>query len=154
MTESGWRPVAQRKTPRTWVDPVNGAVNREIVDAVPDPESDAAEELTYQKRRLPLTLSDAAAPCWTGNDSKEDIEFDYTMIVENRVIRVDDVRIVRSNITNPAVERCIINAVRDLRAHTEKVPDMREEGGLTMSLHELYDRNDRQTRSKVNRSAP
>src|SRR6185503_10605846 len=38
MTESGLRPQTARK-PRTWVDPVSGAVHREIVDAVPDPEA-------------------------------------------------------------------------------------------------------------------
>jgi hypothetical protein len=151
MTESGLRPQSARKTPRTWVDPVSGAVNREILDAVPDPDSAAAEELTYRKRRLPLKLSDAAAPCWSGGDSKEEIELEYTMVVENEVIRVDNVHVKRSNLTNPTVERCIIDAVRDLRALADKVPDTRESGGLVMSLHDLHDRNDREARSKAKR---
>jgi hypothetical protein len=151
MTESGLRPQTARKTPRTWVDPVSGAVNREILDAVPDPDAAAAEELTYRKRRLPLKLSDAAAPCWSGGDSKEEIELEYTMVVENEVIRADNVRVKRSNLTNPTVERCIIDAVRDLRALADKVPDTREEGGLVMSLHDLHDRNDRNDRSRAKR---
>jgi len=87
MTESGWRPQTSRK-PRTWVDPVNGAVNREITDAVPDPDTAAAEELKYRKQRLPFKLADAAAPCWTGGDSREEIEFEYTLVVENEELRV------------------------------------------------------------------
>jgi hypothetical protein len=154
MTESGLRPQSTRRTPRTWVDPLSGAVNREILDAVSDPDAAAAEELTYRKRRLPLKLSDAAAPCWSGGDSKEEIELDYTMVVENEVIRVDNVHVKRSNITNPTVERCIIDAVRDLRALADKVPDTRENGGLVMSLHDLYDRNDRDARSKASRDTP
>jgi hypothetical protein len=151
MTESGLRPKTARKTPRTWVDPMSGAVNREILDAVPDPEAAAAEELSYRKRRLPLKLSDAAAPCWSGGDSKEEIEFEYAMVVEREVLRVDNVHVKRSTISNPTVERCIIDAVRDLRARADKIPDTHEDGGVIMSLHELYDRNDREARSKANR---
>ena len=150
MTESGWRPQTARK-PRTWIDPVNGAVNREIVDAVPDPEAAAAEELKYRKRRLSLKLADAAAPCWTGGDSREEIEFEYTLVVENEELRVDNVNVKRSNITSPGAERCIIDAVRDLRSLADKIPDMREDSGIVMSLHELYDRNDREARSNAKR---
>jgi hypothetical protein len=150
MTESGWRPQTARK-PRTWIDPVNGAINREIVDAVPDPEAAAAEELIYRKRRLSFKLADAAAPCWTGGDSREEIEFEYTIVVENEELRVDNVRVKRSNIASPSVERCITDAVRDLRSLADKIPDMREDSGVVMSLHELHDRNDREARSKAAR---
>lgn len=150
MTESGWRPQTTRK-PRTWVDPINGAVNREITDAVPDPEAAAAEELKYRKRRLPFKLADAAAPCWSGGDSREEIEFEYTLIVENEELRVDNVHVKRSNITNPSVERCIIDTVRDLRSLADKIPNTREDSGIVMSLHELYDRNDREARSNAKR---
>src|SRR4029079_11161914 len=74
MTESGLRPQTTRREPRTWVDPVSGAVNREILDAVPDPAAAAAEQLKYRKSRLRLSLADAAAPCWSGGDPKDEIE--------------------------------------------------------------------------------
>jgi len=70
------RPQTSRKTPREWKDPVTGAINREILDAVPDPAAAAAEELKYRKSGLRLTLADAAAPCWSGSDSKEEIELE------------------------------------------------------------------------------
>ena len=73
------------------------------------------------------------------------------MVVESEVLRVDNVRVKRSNIANPSVERCIIDAVRDLRTLADKVPDAREDSGLVMSLHELYDRNDREARSRAKR---
>jgi hypothetical protein len=153
LTESGWRPQTAR-APRQWVDPVSGAVNREIVDAVPDPAAAAAEELKYRKSRLRLTLADAAAPCWTGGDSKEEIELDYTLIVEKDTIRTDNVRIRTSKLTNPTVERCIIDAVRELRMSADRIPDMREEQGLTMSLHDLHDRNQRQLKSRAVQADP
>lgn len=147
MTESGPRPQTSRKTPRTWVDPVSGAVHREILDAVPDPAAAAAEELRYRKRRLPFKLSDAAAQCWSGPDSKEELELEYTLIVEGEVMRLDNVRVQRSNITDPTVERCIVDSVRQLRSVADKIPDMREDGGMIMSLHDLHDRNDRAARA-------
>jgi hypothetical protein len=149
MTESGWRPQTNRKTPREWKDPVTGAINREILDAVPDPAAAAAEELKYRKSRLRLTLADAAAPCWSGSDSKEEIELEYTLVVEHETLRADNVRVKTSNITNPTTERCIIDAVRDLRTLADKIPDMREDGGIIMSLHDLYDRNQRDTKDRA-----
>ena len=149
MTESGLRPQTVRKTPRQWKDPVTGAINREILDAVPDPAAAAAEELKYRKSRLRLTLADAAAPCWSGSDSKEEIELEYTLVVEHETLRADDVRVKTSSITNPTTERCIIDAVRDLRTLAAKIPDMREDGGIIMSLHDLYDRNQRDARDRA-----
>lgn len=140
MTESGLKPKTNRK-PRVWVDPVSGAINREVVDSVPDPESEAREELKYRKSRLRLALSDEAASCWSGGDSREEIELEYTLIVEGEVIRTDNVRVKSSGITQPSVERCIVDSVRDLRAFAEAIPDMREEQGLTISMHDLYVRN-------------
>ena len=151
MTESGLRPQTTRKQPRTWVDPVSGAVNREILDAVPDPEAAAATELTYRKSRLRLTLADAAAQCWSGGDSRESIELEYTLVVEKEVIRADNVRVKESNIADPTVARCIVDAVRDLRTLGDKIPDMREDQGLIMSLHDLYDRNLREAKSNAKR---
>lgn len=149
MTESGWRPQTARKTPREWKDPVTGAINREILDAVPDPAAAAAEELKYRKSRLRLTLADAAAPCWSGSDSKEEIELEYTLVVEHETLRADNVRVKTSNLTNPTTERCIIDAVRDLRTLADKIPDMREDGGIIMSLHDLYDRNQRDAKDRA-----
>ena len=149
MTESGWRPQTTRKTPREWKDPVTGAINREILDAVPDPAAAAAEELKYRKSRLRLTLADAAAPCWSGSDSKEEIELEYTLVVERETLRTDNVRVKTSNLTNPTAERCIIDAVRDLRTLAAKIPDMREDGGIVMSLHDLYDRNQRDAKDRA-----
>ena len=147
MTETGLRPMQQRK-PRTTIDPRNGSVVREIVDAVPDPESAAREELKYRKSRLRLALSDEAASCWKGGDAKDEIELEYTLVVENEVIRTENVRVVQSGLKDPTVERCIIDAVRDLRGFAEQVPNLREEQGLTMSLHDLYVRNRGATEDK------
>jgi hypothetical protein len=150
MTESGLRPMTARQ-PREKIDPRNGSTMREIVDSVPDSAAAAREELTYRKQRLRLTLSDEAAACWGGGDEKDEIELEYTLVVQNEVIRTENVRVKQSGIKNPTVERCIIDAVRDLRSFAEKIPDMREEQGLIMSLHDLYARN-RSTRP--NKSEP
>ena len=149
MTESGLRPQTTRKKPREWIDPVSGAVNREILDAVPDPEAAAREELIYRKSRLNLTLADNAAPCWSGGDSKEEIELEYTLVVDKEIIRADNVRVKQSNITNPSVERCIVDAVRDLRTLGARIPDLREDQGVIMSLHDLYDRNQREIKNSA-----
>jgi hypothetical protein len=148
MTESGLRPQTARK-PREWIDPVSGAMNRELLDAVPDPESDAREELKYRKSRLRFVLADAAAPCWTGADSKEEIELEYTLVVEKEMIRTDNVRVKTSSITDPTVQRCMIDAVRGLQSPAYKIPDLREDQGLFMSLHDLYDRNERAAKDKA-----
>jgi hypothetical protein len=140
MTESGLKPIRQRK-PRTAIDPRNGSTIREIVDSVNDPAELAREELTFRMRRLRLVLSDEAASCYKGGDGKEEIELDYTLVVENEVIRTENVRVAKSGLKDATVERCIIEAVRDLRGFAENVTDMREEQGLTMSLHDLYVRN-------------
>jgi len=143
MTESGLRPQSNRKVPKTWKDPVSGATFREILDAVPDPEGVAREELIYRKRRLRLTLADAAASCYKGNDSRDDLDLEYTLVVEEQIVRTENVRVKSSNIKDPSVERCIVDAVRDLRTFADKVPNLREEQSQFISLHELYDRNQR-----------
>jgi hypothetical protein len=148
LTESGWRPQTTRKTPREWIDPVSGAVNREILDAVPDTEAAAAEELKYRKSRLRLTLADAAASCWTGGDSRDEVEIEYTLIVDKEVIRADNVRVKTSSITDPTVERCIVDSVRDMRAPGDKIPDLQEQQGVILSLHDLYDRHARDAQNR------
>lgn len=147
MTESGLRPMKQR-APRKAIDPRNGSVIREIVDAKPDPEGEAREELKYRMSRLRLVLSDEAAYCYRGGDAKDEIELEYTLVVENEVIRTENVRVVRSDLKDATVQRCIIDAVRDLRGFAENIANLREEQGLVMSLHDLYVRNRGATEDK------
>lgn len=143
MTESGLRPKTDKKVPKEWKDPQSGAIFREILDAVPNPEEEAKQELIYRKSRLRLTLADAAASCYHGKDSHDEIDIDYTLVVEKEVLRTENVRIKSSSIKDPAVERCMVDAVRDLRTFADKIPDMREDQSQYMSLHDLYDRNQR-----------
>ena len=70
-------------------------------------------------------------------------------MVEHEVIRADNVRVKTSNITDSTVERCLIDAVRDLRTLADKIPDMREDQGMIMSLHDLYDRNQRDAKDRA-----
>lgn len=148
MTESGWKPKPPPHQPKVWVDPVSGAINREVTDAVPDPAAAAEQELIYRKRRLRLTLADAAQGCYGGPDAKDEIELEYTLVVQKEEIRADNVRVKSSSIKDPKVERCIVDAVRDLRSLADKVPDMKEEQGLVISLHDLWDRNRRDNQAK------
>ncbi len=143
MTESGLRPKTNKTVPREWRDPQSGAMFREILDAVPHPEEEAKQELTYRKQRLRLTLADAAAACYHGGDSHDQIDIDYTLVVEHEIVRTENVRVKSSDIKDPAVERCMVDAVRDLRTFGDKIPDMREDQSQFMSLHDLYDRNQR-----------
>jgi hypothetical protein len=149
MTESGLQPATEKKQPREWRDPVTGAVNRELVDAVPDPDEVARQELTYRMRRMRLTLADAAESCYHGPDSQDSIELEYTLVVEHEEIRADNVRIKRNEIKDPTVSRCILDAVRDMRALGDKIPDTKQEQGLVLSLHDLWDRNRRATQMKA-----
>src|SRR5262245_22116013 len=148
MTESGWKPMQPPHEPKVWVDPVSGAINREVTDAYPDPQAAAEQELIYRKRRLRLTLADAAQGCYAGPDAKDEIELEYTLVVQKEEIRADNVRVKTSSIKDPKVERCIVDAVRDLRSLGDKIPDMKEEQGLVISLHDLWDRNRRDNQAK------
>jgi hypothetical protein len=149
MTESGLKPANPVKQPREWRDPVTGAVNREVVDAVPDPEEVARQELTYRMRRMRLTLADAAESCYSGPDARDEIELEYTLVVEHEEIRADNVRVKRSELKDPTVERCILDAVRGMRALGDKIPDTKQEQGLVISLHDLWDRNRRANQAKA-----
>lgn len=148
MTESGWKPVEPPHQPREWRDPVTGALNREVTDAFEDTKQVAEQELIYRKRRMRLALADAAQACYSGPDAKDEIELEYTIVVSGEEIRADNVRVKRSELKDPKVERCIIDAVRDLRALGEKLPDLKEEQGLVISLHDLWDRNRRDNQAK------
>jgi hypothetical protein len=151
MTESGLRPMRGHE-PRVWVDPRNGAINREIVDAVPDPAAAAKQEIEYRKSRLRLTLTEQADACYNGADSHEEIELEYTLVVKNENVRTENVRVKRSSISNPTVERCIIDAAHDVSSFAENVPDMREEQGLIMSLHDIYTANRKHERLESDKS--
>lgn len=148
MTESGWKAVEPPHQPREWRDPVSGALNRELTDAYEDTKQVAEQELVYHKRRMRLALADAAQSCYNGPDSKDEIELEYSIVVASEEIRADNVRVKRSELKDPKVERCIIDAVREMRAFGEKVPDMKEEQGLVISLHDLWDRNRRDNQNK------
>ena len=149
MTESGLKPVEPPHQPREWRDPVSGALNREVTDAYEDTKQVAAQDLIYRKRRMRLALADTAQSCYSGGDSKDEIELEYSLVVTNEEIRADNVRVKRSELKDPKVERCIIDAVRDMRALGEKIPDMKEEQGLVISLHDLWDRNRRDNQAKA-----
>ena len=148
MTESGWKPVEPPHQPREWRDPVSGALNREVADAYEDKKQVVEQELVYRKRRMRLALADAAQSCYSGPDSKDEIELEYSIVVASEEIHADNVRVKRSDVKDPKVERCIIDAVRDMRALGEKLPDMKEEQGLVISLHDLWDRNRRDNANK------
>ena len=145
MTESGLRPQASRE-PRVWKDPKNGAINREIVDAVANPTEVARQELEYRKSRLRLDLIDAAESCWNNGPSKESIEVDYTLSVTDGVLRADNVRIKNSTITDPKVQDCIVGSFRDLTSFADGVPDMKQEGGVVVSLNDLDQGNKKKDR--------
>ena len=154
MTESGLRPKTDRRVPKEWRDPQSGAMFREILDAVPNPEEEAKQELIYRKSRLRLTLADAAAACYHGGDSHDEIDIDYTLVVDKEIVRTENVRIKTSNIKDPAVERCMVDAIRDLRTFGDKIPNLREEQSQFVSLHDLYDRNQRDQKDDKKPGAP
>jgi hypothetical protein len=152
MTESGLRPQTSRE-PRVWKDPKTGAINREIVDAVADPKEVARQEFEYRKSRLRLDLLDAAETCWNQGPSKEQIEIDYTLTVTDGVMRTENVRVKNSTITDAKVQGCIVSSFRDLSSFAENMPNMKQEGGLVVSLADLDKGNKKKDRREAS-SAP
>lgn len=153
MTESGPRELAGH-APRQWLDPRNGALNREIVDAVPDPVAEAKTDLTYRKSRLRLELMAEAEQCWTGGgDTNEGIELEYSLVVRNENLVTEDVRIKHTDIKDPAVQQCIVNAARDMSTLAAGVPDMTERKSLLISTKDLHAgrlKRERQDAAKAN----
>jgi hypothetical protein len=148
MTESGLRPMVQRE-PRVWKDPKTGAINREIVDAYRDPKEEARQEFEYRKSRLRLDLLDAAETCWNQGPSKETIEIEYTLSVTDGVMRTDNVRVKNSTITDAKVQGCIVGSFRDLSSFAEHMPDMKQDGGLVVSLGDLDKGNKKKDRRET-----
>lgn len=112
---------------------------REIV--APDDSPNLEEKLVYKQRRLRFRLTDAAADCYNGSDSKEQIAFAYTMIVEREQLRVENFRVLSSNLSDRAVEECIVGAIKDLRTTAPGIPDATKDVQSTISLHDLWVRN-------------
>ena len=144
----GSRLVLRR--PRTPADaPAAGAVTVGGVTiqgaGIYDPDSAdvKANLLEFRKSRLRFALYDAAAECWSGGDDVADVQVAYTLIVEREVLRLEDVRLVDSTLPDPALERCILGRVTELRAPAAEIPDLREDGSSWISLHDLYTRNRR-----------
>lgn len=136
---------------REWTVPGQTAVFVEQLEAVENKAQEAADRLTYKKHRLRFKLSDAAAECYDGGeDSKADIQVGYTLIVEGEVLRVENVKMLDSTLPDPALEKCIVQQIKDLTAPAVDLPDMREEQTHWISLHDLYVRN----RPKDNGAAP
>jgi hypothetical protein len=115
--------------------------HREIVDAVPDEELRQKEEMKYKIQRLRLSASDAAAPCYTGGDSRESMDITYTVVIDKEQLHAENVRVSDNTISDPAVTACILSTVRDMSTLAEQMPDMRVDEHLTMDLHSLWVRN-------------
>nr|HEX4316637.1 hypothetical protein [Kofleriaceae bacterium] len=127
--------------PKVRYNPINKSYEREMVDAVPNPEAAAREELQYRISRLRLSASDAAAQCYKGDDSNQTIHIEYTVVVDKEQLRADNVRVLDNSITDSQVTGCIIQSVKDMSSFAERMPDMRKDEELVMSLHDLYTRN-------------
>jgi hypothetical protein len=112
---------------------------REIV--APDDTENIEEKLLYKQRRLRFKLSDAAAVCYDGPDSKEQISLGYTMIVKDGLLRVDNVQVLTSDLSSHAVQECIVSAVRNLATTAPGIPDSKKTVRSTIGLHDLWVRN-------------
>jgi hypothetical protein len=124
---------------KKWKEPGLPGTFREIV--APDDSVNEEELLTYRTRRLRFQLTDAAAACYDGPDSKQQVALSYTLVVEDHELFVIDTRLLESNISDRTLENCIVNAVKMLRAPAPDVPDMQKKQETVISLHDLNARN-------------
>jgi len=124
---------------KKWKEPGLPGTFREIVAA--DDSENVEEKLTYKMRRLRFQLTDAAAACYDGEDSKQQVALGYTLVVANGELTVENVRELETNITDRNLENCIINAVKVMRSHSPGVPDLRKDQETVISLHDLWVRN-------------
>jgi len=124
---------------RKWKEPGLPGTFREIV--APDDSVNEEELLTYRTRRLRFQLTDAAAACYDGPDSKQQLALSYTLVIENHELSVVDTRLLESNLADRNVENCIVNAVKTLRAPAPDIADMRKDQETVISLHDLNARN-------------
>jgi hypothetical protein len=109
---------------------------REIV--APDDSVNEEERMTYRIRRMRFELNDAAAACYDGPDGKGAITIDYTMVVRDGWLVVEDVVEVGSTMNDPKTEDCIIASIKSLRAPAPDVKDMRRSTGTVISQHDLW----------------
>ncbi len=123
---------------KKWKEPGLPGTFREVV--APDDSENVEEKLTYKMRRLRFRLTDAAADCYAGEDSKQQVAIAYTLVVHGGELSVEDVRQLESNITDRNVENCIVNSVKVMRTNVD-VPDLRKEQETVISLHDLWVRN-------------
>jgi hypothetical protein len=123
---------------KKWHEPGLPGTFREIVAA--DDGENVEEKLTYKMRRLRFQLTDAAADCYQGEDSRQQIALGYTLVVSGGQLTVENVRELDSNLTDRSVENCIVGAVK-LLSSTVDVPDVRKDQQTVISLHDLYVRN-------------
>jgi hypothetical protein len=112
---------------------------REIV--APDDTVNVEEKMIYKQRRLRFRLTDAATACYDGPDAKEQISLAYTMVVEQGKLRVEDVRVLSSDLSSNTVQECIIAAVSSLSTTAPDIPDTRKAAQTTIGLHDLWVRN-------------
>jgi len=122
-----------------WKEPGLPGTFSEMV--APDDGENVEEKLLYKKRRLRFRLDDAAAACYQGGEGRQAISLAYTLVVEHGVLRVDGLRVLTSNLSDRALEQCIVDAVRSLRSDASGMPDLREEQKTTISQHDLYVHN-------------
>jgi hypothetical protein len=119
------------------------------VDPVKDRAMRAEQELQYRIYRLRFLLAEAAAPCYQGPTSKEQISIGYTVIVENDELRLENVKVRETSIRDSAVQECLLRAVRDLRSLAPNIGKLRQDNEIWLSLADLADSNRRVDRSNT-----
>lgn|GEM_PF-3511812 len=107
------------------------------VEMTADPELEAAERLEYKKDRLRFRLSDAAAACYDGEDSKASARFTYTLVVKNQRLRVENVKLTESTLGDAQLEECMISQIEAIDSSADTIPDTRQDGASWISLHDL-----------------
>lgn len=124
-------------------NPKNNSYEMPMIDAVPDPEGEAKEQMIYKMSRMRLGVNDEAARCYSGPDARDEIVISYKMVVDKEVLRADNVQLVETHM-DPGVTSCIMNAIRDMRQLDEGAPDMSSEvQEYRMTAHDLYVSNRR-----------
>jgi hypothetical protein len=112
---------------------------REVVK--PSEDEALKEKLTYRMRRLRFELTDAAATCYRGGDGEEQVILAYDLQVVKGVLSVDNLQLLSSSLTDKALETCIMDKVRALRADAADVPDMRKSAKTVIDQHTLWSAN-------------
>ncbi len=127
--------------PAVTCDPTGKYCRREMVDAVPDEAAHQREELQYHLIRLRLAASDAAAPCYTGDDSNDTIHIKYNAVIKGGALHSDNVQVLDSTLGDGSLKNCILQSVRDMADNAEGIGDLAQPEELVMSMHDLWKRN-------------